>query len=329
MENNPAPTSQVFTLENIEYSIQLAIINENIIISVKPIKPDFPFYYEFKSNLEGLCKINKVFLIFDSLQEIKEFLTEFTSKKENVSLLDSYTNENEEEYITINIKYNIGKINKSIRFNLIMVITDDKKMIKYLVKKLKQIKIDKTMESFGSLFDSKLITDISQINLIKSGIKNLDNSKKIKLTLLFRASRDGDSISAFHNKVDGISPTISLIQTKKNNYIFGGFTDHSWDSNSGCVKTNNTFMFSFNKNKIYMGKNGGHIHCAKDYGPWFCGGAGVYQDHYFNTNNSYQWELTENKPRFDGFTEDFELVGGSKNFTVNEVEVFKVEYINN
>ena len=30
---------------------------------------------------------------------------------------------------------------------------------------------------------------------------------------------------------------------------------------------------------------------------------------------------------FDGFTEEFELVGGVKNFMVNEVEVFKVEYI--
>ena len=329
MENNPAPISQVFTLENIEYSFQLSIINENIIISVKPINQDFPFYYEYKSNLEGIRKINSVFLIFDSLQEIKEFLTEFMSKQENVSLLDSYTNEDEEEYIAINIKYNIGKINKSIRFDLIMIITDHKKMIKYLRKKIKQIKIDKTNEYSLSLFDSKLITDISQINLIKSGIKNLDNSKKIKLTLLFRASRDGDTISSFHNKVDGISPTISLIQTKNNNYIFGGFTEHSWDSNSGCVKTNNTFMFSFNKNKIYIGKNGGHIHCTKDYGPWFCGGSGVYQDHYFNTNNSYQFELSTNKNYFDGFTEDFELVGGSKNFTVNEVEVFKVEYINN
>ena len=61
----------------------------------------------------------------------------------------------------------------------------------------------------------------------------------------------------------------------------------------------------------------------------FFGGAGVYQDHYFNTNNSYQWELSSNKGSFDGFEEDFELVGGTKNFTVNEVEVFKVEYINN
>ena len=280
-------------------------------------------------NLENLYKINKTFFIFDSLQEVKEFLTEFISKRENVSLLESNTKENEEEFITINIKYNIGKIIKSIKLNLMLIITDDKKMIQYLTKKLNQIKIDKEKEkeSLLSFFGSKLITDISQINLIKTGIKNFDNSKKIKLSLLFRASRDGDTINAFHNKVDGISPTISLIQTKNNNYIFGGFTDHSWDSSSGCVKTNNTFMFSFNKNKIYVGKNGGLIHCSKDEGPWFCGGSGVYQDHYFNTNNSYQWELSKNKNCWEGFTEDFELVGGGQNFTVNEVEVFKVEYI--
>ena len=196
-------------------------------------------------------------------------------------------------------------------------------MIKYLTKLLNKYKLK---NSCLLPDDSKLITNISQINLIKAGIKNFDNSKKIKLNLLFRASRDGDKISAFHKLVDGISPTISLIQTK-NNYIFGGFTDHAWDSSSGCVRTNNTFMFSFNKNKIYMGKNGGHIHCAQDYGPWFCNGSGVYQDNYFNSKNSYQWELSNNQSVFEGFSENFELVGGIKNFTVNEVEVFKVEYI--
>ena len=85
-------------------------------------------------------------------------------------------------------------------------------------------------------------------------------------------------------------------------------------------------MFSFDKNKIYVGKNGGTIHCASDHGPWFCNGAGIYLDNYFKTNNSFQWDLNTNKNCFDGFTEDFELVGGIKNFTVNEVEVFKVEY---
>ena len=81
------------------------------------------------------------------------------------------------------------------------------------------------------------------------------------------------------------------------------------------------------KIKYINGKNGGCIHCTSDYGPWFCGGSGVYLDYYFKTNNSYQWELNANKGSFDGFTENFELVGGIKNFSVNEVEVFKVEYI--
>ena len=184
MENIPAPTSQVFTLENIEYSIIISLENDNIIISAKPIKPDYPFYYEFKSNLEGLRKINNIFLLFDSLQEIKEFLDEFSTKKENISLLESNTNEDEEENIILNIKYNIGKKIKNIKFNLIMIITDDKKMIKYLTQKLKQRKIDdKSKDSLLSLFDSsKLITDISQINLIKSGIKNGGDPVQDQLT---------------------------------------------------------------------------------------------------------------------------------------------------
>ena len=83
-------------------------------------------------------------------------------------------------------------------------------MIKYLTKLLN---IYKPKNSSIIPYDSKLITNISQIELIKTGIKNFDNSKKIKLSLLFKLSRDRDIINAFHNKVDGISPTISLIQT--------------------------------------------------------------------------------------------------------------------
>ncbi len=317
-------SEQVLTIDNINYLINISIEKENIFIEAKPVDLEIPFYYQYQSNLDGLCKINKIFSVFDSLEEIKDFLIIFTCKKENISLKEeSNPNNDEEENIIIEIKYNIGKIIKTIKFTLSRIISDDKKMIKYLTKLLNKYK---PKNSCLLPNDSKLITNISQINLIKAGIKNFDNSKKIKLNLLFRASRDGDTISAFHKLVDGISPTISLIQTK-NNYIFGGFTEHAWDSSSGCVRTNNTFMFSFNKNKIYMGKNGGLIHCTQEYGPWFCGGSGVYQDHYFNSKNSCQWELSTNQGVFEGFSENFELVGGIKNFTVNEVEVFKVEYI--
>lgn len=319
MSNNQTANESIppIIIENTNFNFDISIGNDTINISLKPVDKEIPFYYNYESTLEDLGKTNKIFAVFNNLEEVKKFLYFFVSKKENIKI-----NEENDEKIIIQINYLLGPINKSLEITLEKKITDDKKMIQYLTKLLNVYKMNSNILQY----DSKLITNISQIELIKTGIKNYDNSKKIKLSLLFRASRDGDTIKAFHDRVDGISPTISLIETKTN-YIFGGFTDHAWDSKSGCVKTNNTFMFSFNKKKIYIGKNGGQIHCTNDYGPWFCNGAGVYGDNYFKTNNSYEWELKSNIVNFDGFTEEFELVGGVQNFMVNEVEVFKVEYI--
>ena len=317
--NNNLPK---LNLEDIDYNLQISLENEKIKILLKPIDTEIPFLYNFEATLEELRNINKIFSVFDSMEEIKEFLIEFSSKNENIKIIENKTIDEDNEQVVIQIKYSIGKISKSINITLSKIITDDKKMIKYLSKLLSFYKQKSTLVPI----DSNLITNIKQIELIKSGINNLDKSKTLKLNLLFRATRDGDTTKSFHEKVDGKYPTISIIQTK-NNYIFGGFTEHPWDSKSGCVRTKNTFMFSFNKNKIYIGKNGGSIHCAQDHGPWFCGGAGVYLDNYFEKNNSYQWDLKTNKGSFDGFTEEFELVGGNKNFIVKEVEVFQVEYI--
>ena len=319
MSNNQTANESIppIIIENTNFNFDISIGNDTVNISLKPVDKEIPFYYNYESTLEDLGKINKIFAVFNNLEEVKKFLYFFVSKKENIKI-----NEENDEKIIIQINYLLGPINKSLEITLEKKITDDKKMITYLTKLLNVYKMNSNILQY----DSKLITNISQIELIKTGIKNYDNSKKIKLSLLFRASRDGDTIKAFHDRVDGISPTISLIETKTN-YIFGGFTDHAWDSKSGCVKTNNTFMFSFNKKKIYIGKSGGYIHCTNDYGPWFCGGSGVYKDNYFKENNSYEWELKINMGYFDGFTEEFELVGGVQNFMVNEVEVFKVEYI--
>ena len=203
-------------------------------------------------------------------------------------------------------------------------IKNPKNKNKRINKKKPIIKVSKSNDSKITL-DSKLITDIKQIELIKTGIKNFNKTKELQLKLLFRASRDGDNNKKYHELCDGISPTINIIKSK-NGYIFGGYTDCVLNSNSGCTKTNNSFIFSFNKMKIYNGKNGGYFHCGTDCGPWFCGCVGVAGDNYFNTTNSYQWEINK-FGYFEGFTEEYELVGGIRNFSVEEVEVFKVDFI--
>ena len=48
--------------------------------------------------------------------------------------------------------------------------------------------------------------------------------------LLYRASRDGWTASNFHSCCDSKGPTVTVI--KSANYIFGGYTDRSWDCRS-------------------------------------------------------------------------------------------------
>ena len=72
----------------------------------------------------------------------------------------------------------------------------NKKNNKKINKKTSNIKINKT------LFDSKLITNINQIELIKTGIKNYDKTKELELKLLFRASKDGDNNKSYHDLCD-------------------------------------------------------------------------------------------------------------------------------
>ena len=51
--------------------------------------------------------------------------------------------------------------------------------------------------------------------------------------LLYRASRDGWAASNFHSCYDNKGPTVIVI--KSGNYIFGGYTDQSWDGKSYII----------------------------------------------------------------------------------------------
>ena len=104
--------------------------------------------------------------------------------------------------------------------------------------------------------ESKLVK-LKDIDFIKKKILTENQQRKrIKLQLLYRATRDGFSGSSFHSKCDGKSPTLSIIQNASNNMIFGGFTSMSWDQSSG-YKTNDptAFIFSVNNAKTYKCTN--------------------------------------------------------------------------
>jgi hypothetical protein len=63
-------------------------------------------------------------------------------------------------------------------------------------------------------------------------------------TLLYRGSRDGFQGSTFHEKCDGKSNTLTVIETTKG-FVFGGFTPVAWDSSDGYRADNSQKIFLF------------------------------------------------------------------------------------
>ena len=159
------------------------------------------------------------------------------------------------------------------------------------------------------------------LNLIETGIKKKQNKTIKKLTLLFRASRDGYGYSNFHSKCDGKVNTLILVETT-NSRRFGGYTECQWDQSNNYKNGPYSFIFSFDNKKIYYSKNGSNsIYGYSSYGPTFGGGHDFYIcDGCNSSNNSY--ESMGNSYENDG--KKYPLTGSS-NFLVSDYEVYQLE----
>ena len=159
-----------------------------------------------------------------------------------------------------------------------------------------------------------------ELNLIETGIKKKQNKTIKKLTLLFRASRDGYSSSNFHSKCDGKVNTLILVETT-NRRRFGGYTECQWDQNNSYKPGPYSFIFSFDNKKIYYSKNGSSsIYGYSDRGPAFGGGHDFYICNGCNSSNSS--ENMGNCYENDG--KKYPLTG-SNNFLVSDYEVYLLE----
>ena len=155
----------------------------------------------------------------------------------------------------------------------------------------------------------------------------------IKYTLVYRATRDGDSSKNFHSKCDFIGPNITLIKTK-NGHIFGGFTYKGWkhlfkdikkdEPDFGTdLKDEKAFGFSISEQKVYKnGKpNEPAIFCNNNYGP-------VFKNNFFKIYDEFLkkggicGKIEESN--FIGQEKDYELNGGEEKFEIEEMEVFQI-----
>ena len=66
----------------------------------------------------------------------------------------------------------------------------------------------------------------------------------VKFKLAYRASKHGFGMKKFHEKCDGVDPTLIIIHSSEGR-VFGGYTDIEWQSKGGGKTGNKTsFIFS-------------------------------------------------------------------------------------
>ena len=165
-------------------------------------------------------------------------------------------------------------------------------------------------------------TILNLITIIKQKITDYQNTN-IQLKLLYDAGRDGRNCNDCHTKCNNVPNTLTLITTTKG-IKFGFFRSIPINGNGEWKQDNKAFFISLDKKKIYK--------IQKDKS------AVKFDDNYFmNTLNfslsgnilSDKYTCTDKTNmnlNFEGFTEEFELTCGDKNFYIKKFQVYQLEF---
>jgi hypothetical protein len=187
------------------------------------------------------------------------------------------------------------------------------------------------LKSFESIAGRYRTVSRFESLIVKDYPKILEEFERKKWKLLYRGSRDGFRSSNFHEKCDGQSNTLTLIETTTG-FVFGGFTPLVWDSTTTDYKSDSSqksFLFTLkNARNIEPRKfrvsNGSYaIYCNSDRGPSFGNNHDIYVADNCNANTCSYTNLGAAYVNDTGITGKA-VFTGEYNFTVKEIEVFVI-----
>ncbi len=152
-----------------------------------------------------------------------------------------------------------------------------------------------------------------------------------KWTLLYRGSRDGFKARNFHERCDDKSPTLTIIQAKISNYIFGGYTENNWNGSNDSKSDSNAFIFSLtNKDskpcKMPTKNAQNSIVGYSGYGPVFGVGGCIRIDDNSDTSKENYSGLgcaVYEHPEYAFESKEAQtFLSGSEHFQLGEIEVY-------
>jgi len=321
------------------------------------------FIYTAKYYLKDFKKMNffKNYLFFGLNQYVEVLKNLFKEKKNQINIDEE---ENKLLKLSIDIEISIvgvdlnplkdkieiilenDKIEKNLENNIIWhnilylfqekekiqnKLLEQENIIKHLKQNLETKEITQLFNENNNIIKndlnkSKIITDFNNKNFefIQKRIKLFNKNKKLNFQLLYSAKIDGEKALHFHELCDNHKNTLILIKTDSNN-IFGGFARKYWNSlELGRKRDLKSFLFSFDKQKIYNAKPESkyHLFCSDNDGPCFYA---FSVNNYCLQNGGFCDEIY--KCSYDSFENDYELNNGIKSFKIEELEIYEVKYI--
>ena len=290
------------------YKLNIKIINQDIQLILLD-ENDLMKEYEIKITLNELKQIHKIFSMFASCQEFVDYMKALI---ENKKLSIKKTVENQvtiELMVEYLFKQNIIKIDlikKKVNFELIAqdlyrkisVLTENYKnikeenkiikeengnlrnrlnnlenLIKSLQDEISELKGNNKndIKLFFDSIDSTIFKTKEEINMVFSAIKGRMNKEIKDIKKLYQATTYDGSPENFHKLCDNIPNTLILYETKGNRR-FGAFISISLNLGMPRTKDKNCFLFSLDRKKIYILKNGDNyeIPYYKKEGPNIC-----------------------------------------------------------
>ena len=346
-----ANKSKEYTLISEAKSFKIKIsLSSNIIIEVNELEKIKGIFYSNTFSLEALVKLSRGFKICEDINEAYDIIEQiFENKKSTIK----YLNENELLLIIkvdlpggkiqeVNLTLNKKEMNKNLLIEELILKINQleeenknlKKDINEMKEKLnrfekyfaKEIEEKKFYEEIG--FESKIFKNKDEIKFITNRLVNNDENlrKKINYNLIYRATRDGDTSTIFHNKVDNKNSLLSIIETNKG-LKFGVFTEQPYKKTGNSIQDNKVFIYSLNLKKIYNSKEGAYTNndvsnylIDLHYQPIrIC-------DNCLSNKSSYTCSKSNADNSFLGFEKDYELNNNEQYFQVKEMETFQITF---
>ena len=230
---------------------------------------------------------------------------------ENISKKKNELNELTNKYNELEKKFKDLTTEKENSLKEIGKLENDIKDLEIKYKEQQKIKEEKQKEKEKELkYNSKIIENDNEYIIFR----NSYSTKPYYIELLYRLSRDGSSISSFHNKIKDTKKTLILLLLKDGNKI-GGFTTQSWDIN-GFQFDYYSYLFSIPLSKKYLIQNP-NTAIFSSLNEFICFGNGdlkIYSDKILsNFPSSYSYKSNK-----------LELTNGKSSVELVEMEVYKV-----